>query len=67
MKIQALNQSLSRQLAQAYHQVSYVDVYLSLLDLCKGQLASEAHIMTDGLHLSVAGYRVLAQALQETL
>ena len=49
---------------QAYHQVSYIDVYSSLLDE-EGQLA-EAYT-TDGLHLSVAGYRILAQALQETL
>ena len=62
-KIQALNQAY-RELAQAYHQVSYVDVYSSLLDEV-GQLA-EAYT-TDGLHLSVAGYRILAQALQETL
>ena len=62
-KIQALNQAY-HELAQAYHQVSYVDVYSSLLDEV-GQLA-EAYT-TDGLHLSVAGYRILAQALQETL
>ena len=62
-KIQALNQAY-RELAQAYHQVSYIDVYSSLLDE-EGQLA-EAYT-TDGLHLSVAGYRILAQALQETL
>ena len=62
-KIQALNQDY-HELAQAYHQVSYVDVYSSLLDE-EGQLA-EAYT-TDGLHLSVAGYRILAQALQETL
>ena len=62
-KIQSLNQAY-RELAQAYHQVSYVDVYSSLLDE-KGQLA-EAYT-TDGLHLSVAGYRILAQALQEIL
>ena len=62
-KIQALNQAY-QELAQAYHQVSYVDVYSSLLDE-EGQLA-EAYT-TDGLHLSVAGYRILAQALQETL
>lgn len=62
-KIQALNQAY-RELAQAYHQVGYVDVYSSLLDEV-GQLA-EAYT-TDGLHLSVAGYRILAQALQETL
>ena len=60
-KIQALNQAY-RELAQAYHQVSYVDVYSSLLDEV-GQLA-EAYT-TDGLHLSVAGYCILAQALQE--
>lgn len=60
-KIQALNQAY-RELAQAYHQVTYVDVYSSLLDE-EGQLA-EAYT-TDGLHLSVAGYRILAQALQE--
>ena len=42
-------------MAQAYHQVSYVDVYSSLLDEV-GQLA-EAYT-TDGLHLSVAGYRI---------
>lgn len=60
-KIQALNQDY-RELAQVYHQVGYVDVYSSLLDEV-GQLA-EAYT-TDGLHLSVAGYRILAQALQE--
>lgn len=60
-KIQALNQAY-RELAQAYHQVSYVDVYSSLLDEV-GQLA-EAYT-TDGLHLSVAGYCILARALQE--
>lgn len=60
-KIQALNQAY-RELAQVYHQVGYVDVYSSLLDEV-GQLA-EAYT-TDGLHLSVAGYRILAQALQE--
>ena len=62
-KIQALNRAY-QELAQAYYQVSYVDVYSSLLDEV-GQLA-EAYT-TDGLHLSVAGYRILAQALQETL
>ena len=62
-KIQALNCAY-QELAQAYYQVSYVDVYSSLLDEV-GQLA-EAYT-TDGLHLSVAGYRILAQALQETL
>ena len=62
-KIQDLNQAY-QELAQAYHQVSYVDVYSSLLDEV-GQLA-EAYT-TDGLHLSVASYRILAQALQETL
>ena len=61
-KIQALNRAY-QELAQAYYQVSYVDVYSSLLDEV-GQLA-EAYT-TDGLHLSVAGYRILAQALQET-
>ena len=60
-KIQALNQAY-QELAQAYHQVSYVDVYSSLLDEV-GQLA-EAYT-TDGLHLSVAGYCILARALQE--
>ena len=60
-KIQALNQAY-QELAQVYHQVGYVDVYSSLLDEV-GQLA-EAYT-TDGLHLSVAGYRILAQALQE--
>lgn len=62
-KVQALNRAY-QELAQAYYQVSYVDVYSSLLDEV-GQLA-EAYT-TDGLHLSVAGYRILAQALQETL
>lgn len=62
-KIRALNQAY-QELAQAYHQISYVDVYSSLLDEV-GQLA-EAYT-TDGLHLSMAGYRILAQALQETL
>ena len=62
-KIQDLNRAY-QELAQAYYQVSYVDVYSSLLDEV-GQLA-EAYT-TDGLHLSVAGYRILAQALQETL
>lgn len=62
-KIKDLNRAY-QELAQAYYQVSYVDVYSSLLDEV-GQLA-EAYT-TDGLHLSVAGYRILAQALQETL
>ena len=62
-KIQALNRAY-QELAQAYYQVSYVDVYSSLLDEV-GQLAET--YTTDGLHLSVAGYRILAQALQETL
>ena len=62
-KIQALNRAY-QELAQAYYQVIYVVVYSSLLDEV-GQLA-EAYT-TDGLHLSVAGYRILAQALQETL
>ena len=60
-KIKDLNRAY-QELAQAYYQVSYVDVYSSLLDEV-GQLA-EAYT-TDGLHLSVAGYRILAQALQE--
>ncbi len=50
MKKLTLNQAY-RELAQAYHQVSYVDVYSSLLD--EEGSWQEAYT-TDGLHLSVA-------------
>lgn len=55
-KIQALNHAY-QELASAYMNVTFVNVYDSLLDEA-GQLAEA--FTTDGLHLTVAGYQVLA-------
>lgn len=51
-------------LASAYMQVDFVPVYDSLID-SEGQLKSA--YTTDGLHLSVAGYQALSEALKEYL
>ena len=55
-KIQALNHAY-QELASVYMNVTFVNVYDSLLDEV-GQLAEA--FTTDGLHLTVAGYQVLA-------
>lgn len=62
-KIQALNQAY-RQLANAYMNVQFIDLYDAFLDE-KGQLRPD--YTTDGLHLTIAGYAALSKALQETL
>ncbi|KXT74631.1 N-Acetylneuraminate cytidylyltransferase / Platelet activating factor [Streptococcus sp. DD10] len=62
-KIQSLNQAY-HDLCQAYHNVDFVDVFASFLDE-HGQLAEK--YTTDGLHLTVAGYRVLSKELQKEL
>ena len=59
-KIQALNHAY-QELASAYMSVTFVNVYDNLLNEA-GQL-KEA-FTTDGLHLTVAGYQVLAGYLQ---
>ena len=55
-KIQSLNH-VYQELTSAYMNVTFVNVYDSLLDEV-GQLAEA--FTTDGLHLTVAGYQVLA-------
>ena len=55
-KIQSLNH-VYQELTSAYMNVTFVNVYDSLLDEA-GQLAEA--FTTDGLHLTVAGYQVLA-------
>ena len=62
-KIQALNQAY-RQLASAYMNVQFIDLYDAFLDE-GGQLRPD--YTTDGLHLTIAGYAALSKALQETL
>ena len=62
-KIQALNQAY-RQLASAYMNVQFIDLYDAFLDE-EGQLRPD--YTTDGLHLTIAGYAALSKALQETL
>ena len=62
-KIQALNQAY-RQLASAYMNVQFIDLYDAFLDE-KGQLRPD--YTTDGLHLTIAGYAALSKVLQETL
>ena len=62
-KIQALNLAY-RELAQGMMNVEFINVFDSFLGE-DGQL--KPAYTTDGLHLSVAGYRILAQALQEIL
>ncbi len=62
-KIQALNQAY-RQLANAYMNVQFIDLYDAFLDE-KGQLRPD--YTTDGLHLTIPGYAALSKALQEYL
>ena len=62
-KIREWNQAYEA-LASAYMQVDFVPIYGSLTDT-EGQLKSA--YTTDGLHLSVAGYQALSEALKEYL
>ena len=62
-KIREWNQAYEA-LASAYMQVDFVPVYDSLTD-SEGQLQSV--YTTDGLHLSVAGYQALSEALKGVL
>lgn len=62
-KIQSLNH-VYQELTSAYMNVTFVNVYDALLDET-GQL-KEA-FTTDGLHLTVAGYQVLAERIAEQL
>ena len=62
-KIREWNQAYEA-LASAYMQVDFVPIYDSLTDT-EGQLKKD--YTTDGLHLSVAGYQVLSEALKEYL
>ena len=62
-KIAALNDAFG-QLAASYMQVQFIDLYPAFLDE-QGQLRED--LTTDGLHLSIAGYAVLAQHLQAYL
>ena len=62
-KIREWNQAYEA-LASAYVQVDFVSIYDSLTDT-EGQLKKD--YTTDGLHLSVAGYQVLSEALKGVL
>ena len=62
-KIREWNQAYET-LASAYMQVDFVPIYDSLTD-SEGQLKSA--YTTDGLHLSVAGYQALSDALKTYL
>ena len=62
-KIREWNQAYEA-LASAYMQVDFVPVYDSLIDT-EGQLKKD--YTTDGLHLSVAGYQALSEALKGVL
>ena len=62
-KIREWNQAYEA-LASAYMQVDFVPIYDSLTD-SEGQLQSV--YTTDGLHLSVAGYQALSDALKTYL
>ncbi len=62
-KIREWNQAYEA-LTSAYMQVDFVPVYDSLID-SEGQLKKD--YTTDGLHLSVAGYQVLSEALKGAL
>lgn len=62
-KIREWNQAYEA-LASAYMQVDFVPIYDSLTD-SEGQLQSA--YTTDGLHLSVAGYQALSEALKGCL
>ena len=62
-KIREWNQAYEA-LASAYMQVDFIPIYDSLTD-SEGQLQSV--YTTDGLHLSVAGYQALSEALKTYL
>ena len=62
-KIREWNQAYET-LASAYMQMDFVPIYDSLTDT-EGQLKKD--YTTDGLHLSVAGYQVLSEALKGVL
>ena len=62
-RIKEWNQAFEA-LTSAYMQVDFVPIYDSLTD-SEGQLKSA--YTTDGLHLSVAGYQALSEALKEYL
>ena len=62
-KIQALNHAY-QELASAYMNVTFLNIYDNLLDEA-GQLKES--FTTDGLHLTVAGYQVLAERIAEQL
>ena len=62
-KIREWNQAYEA-LASAYMQVDFLPIYDSLTD-SEGQLQSA--YTTDGLHLSVAGYQTLSEALKGVL
>ena len=62
-KIQALNQAY-RQLASAYMNVQFIDLYDAFLDE-GGQLRPD--YTRDGLHLTIAGYAALSKVLQKYL
>ena len=62
-KIREWNQAYEA-LASAYMQVDFVSIYDSLAD-SEGKLQSA--YTTDGLHLSVAGYQALSEALKGVL
>ena len=62
-KIKEWNQAYEA-LASAYMQVDFVSIYDSLTD-SEGQLQSA--YTTDGLHLSVAGYQAVSEALKGCL
>ena len=62
-KIKEWNQAYEA-LASAYMQVDFVPIYDSLTD-SEGQLKSD--YTTDGLHLSVSGYRALSETLKTSL
>ncbi len=62
-KIREWNQAYEA-LVSAYMQVDFVPIYDSLTD-SEGQLKKD--YTTDGLHLSVAGYQALSEALKEYL
>lgn len=62
-KIREWNQAYEA-LVSAYMQVDFVPIYDSLTD-SEGQLKKD--YTTDGLHLSVAGYQALSEALKKYL
>ena len=62
-KIQTLNQAY-HELAQGMMNVEFINVFESLLGE-DGQL--KPAYTTDGLHLTIEGYRVLGKALQNEL